>query len=52
MAKTGRDDPSRVRRARRKRYVEPRLVLYGSVLKLTQGTGTKSGEAGNMMPCL
>lgn len=33
----------------RKAYTPPRLIQYGSILKLTQATGSGNGDAGMVM---
>jgi hypothetical protein len=36
----------------KRRYVRPRLIEYGSVAKLTAGTGTATVESSGKMACL
>jgi len=32
---------------KRKQYLKPDLIIYGHLEKLTEGTGTKPGDAGS-----
>lgn len=36
----------------KKKYTSPRLMEYGSLAKLTQGTGGNRSDLGNTKPCL
>ena len=36
----------------KKKYASPRLVEYGSLAKLTQGSGSNRTDGGNTMVCL
>lgn len=38
--------------AKKRKYTTPKLIRYGSVAKLTQSVGTRSGDGGAMMTCL